>query len=230
MKQNKDDRIIGITGGVGAGKSTILSYLKNQYDAYILEADAVGHQVQQPGEACWERIVSAFGEEILREDRTIDRGKLGSIVYADRKKLEQLNAIVHPAVKMRILDEIARIRKFKTPSDSTGQPYLPAEGKHAVSAECKSANLLIVIEAALLLEANYDAICDEVWYIFADEQTRAERLMRSRGYSREKIKQIMANQLSEEEFRHRCDAVIDNSCSDTAEAFAQIDRILSNGI
>ncbi|MCD7814758.1 MAG: dephospho-CoA kinase [Lachnospiraceae bacterium] len=208
MRQNKDGnccceengKVLGITGGVGAGKSTVLSYLRKQYGARILEADRIGHLVQQPGELCWKHIIETFGNEILAEDGTIDRGRLGAIVYADRKKMEQLNAIVHPAVKKRILEEIASFRAQTLAED------------------------FLVIEAALLLEDHYDDICDEVWYIYADESTRAKRLMGSRGYSPEKIRQIMQNQLREEEFRRRCQVVIDNSREDMTCTCAQIDE------
>ncbi|MCD7885933.1 MAG: dephospho-CoA kinase [Lachnospiraceae bacterium] len=197
-------RILGVTGGVGAGKSTVLSYLKNHYGAYLLEADRIGHQVQQPGEPCYERIVAAFGDEILKEDGTIDRGRLGTIVYADREKMTRLNQIVHPAVKERIRSEIDRISR-----ENAENPFV-----------------LFVIEAALLLEDHYDEICDEVWYIYADEQTREERLMQSRGYSREKVRQIFFNQMSEEEFRRRCPVVIDNSGGDLNDTCVQIDQAL----
>ncbi|MCC8103079.1 MAG: dephospho-CoA kinase [Clostridiales bacterium] len=192
-------KIIGLTGGVGAGKSTILSYLKEHYGACILEADKIGHHLQRPGEACWKRIIETFGTEILKEDGSLDRGRLGALVYADRRKMEQLNAIVHPAVKARILETI---ESFDSMS-------------------------FIVIEAALLLEDHYDEICDEVWYIYADEETRTRRLMKSRGYSQEKVHQIMSNQLGEEEFRRRCQVVIDNSSEDVTRAWAQVEEQIS---
>ncbi|MCC8136845.1 MAG: dephospho-CoA kinase [Clostridiales bacterium] len=189
-------RILGITGGVGAGKSTILTYLKERYGARTLEADAVAHLLQQPGLPCWERIVDTFGTDILCADRTIDRRKLGTVVYADRTKLDKLNAIVHPAVKTYICREITHNRSF------------------------------VVIEAALLLEDHYEEICDEIWYIYADESIREERLVKSRDYSHEKVRQIMGNQLKEDEFRRRCQVVIDNSGRNPCEAYAQIDRAL----
>ncbi|MCD8346838.1 MAG: dephospho-CoA kinase [Lachnospiraceae bacterium] len=213
-QNEKIAKVLGITGGVGAGKSTILSYLREQYGACILEADKVGHQVQQPGEACWEQIKEKFGAEILKENGTIDRERLGAVVYADRDKMEQLNAIVHPAVKTRILEEIDVFRS-----------RLSVSSEKALVSECKTQKFpVLVIEAALLLEDHYDAFCDEVWYVYADEETRTRRLMKSRGYSREKIRQIMHNQLSEEEFRRRCQAVIDNSGEDMAHICAQIDE------
>ncbi|MCC8049566.1 MAG: dephospho-CoA kinase [Clostridiales bacterium] len=202
-------KVLGITGGIGAGKSTILIYLKEKYNAHILEADAVGHLVQQPDTACWERIVSVFGADILRGDRTIDRGKLGAIVYADRAKLDELNAIVHPAVKAYICQEIAGCGRAK-------EGFCGSTAPVSADASCEASgysDTFIVIEAALLLEDHYDEICDEIWYIYADKRVREERLMQSRGYTREKVRQIMQNQLSEEEFRRSCQTVIDNSGS-----------------
>lgn len=251
--KNRTYKILGVTGGVGAGKSTVLSYLKDCYGAYILEADKIGHQVQQPGEPCFDQIVAAFGDEILDEDGRIDRGRLGAIVYADREKLIRLNRIVHPAVKARICGEIDRIcEAAAAPSEGsagihegTGTARRQAgihegtaaartqarihEGTAAVHTQDGMANLpfvLIVIEAALLLEDHYDEICDEVWYIYADEQTRVRRLIQSRGYTGEKAWQIMSNQMSEEEFRRRCPVVIDNNGEELWNTCARIDREL----
>ncbi len=217
-------KVLGITGGVGAGKSTILTYLREKYNAHILEADAVGHLVQQPDTACWQQIVAAFGADILRGDRTIDRGKLGAIVYADRAKLDELNAIVHPAVKEYICREIAGCGRAK-------QGFCGSTASVSADASCDAfafgfSDSFIVIEAALLLEDHYDEICDEIWYIYADERTREERLMKSRGYSRKKVRQIMGNQLCEEEFRRRCQVVIDNSGTNPRETYGQVDRAL----
>lgn len=193
-------KIIGITGGVGAGKSEILRYLQEKHGAVIIEADKVGHFVMEPGQTCYEQIKAYFGSEILSPDGTIDRGKLGKIVFSDAERLEKLNSIVHPAVKQCILAEIEKEK------------------------QCQSTEIY-VIEAALLLEDHYDEVCDEVWYIHTEAQVRKERLKRSRGYDDEKIAGIMANQKSPEEFKRACQAVIDNS-GDLTETCRQIDRQL----
>ncbi len=198
MRQNKM-KIIGITGGVGAGKSEILRYLREKHDAVIIEADKVGHLVMEPGQECYEQIRAFFGEKILNQDKTIDRGTLGKIVFSDPEQLKKLNSIVHPAVKCYILSEIEKEKQQNTK--------------------------VYVIEAALLLEDHYDEICDEVWYIHTEKEVRRERLKRSRGYDDEKIAGIMANQKSPEEFKNACQAVIDNS-GDLAETCRQIDRQL----
>lgn len=190
-------KIIGVTGGVGAGKSTALNYLRDTYQARIILADLVGHEVMEPGEDAYEQIVLQFGTTILSEDSRIDRRILGSLVFADAEKLSILNQIVHPAVKKEILERIEQARLEDV-------PYL-------------------VVEAALFLEENYDAFCDETWYIYTNEELRRERLKASRGYSDERIDQIMASQKRHEEFAERCQFIIDNSGTEE-ETHRQIDR------
>ena len=190
-------RIIGIKGGVGSGKSRVLSYMEQEYGAVICQADHVAWELQRPGETGYCRIVSCFGENILNEDGTINRGTLGQIVFADKEKLGKLNQILHPAVKVRIREQIA--------------------------AEKAKGTKLFVLEAALLLEEHYDEICDELWYIYTDKQVRTERLIRDRGYSEEKISSMMASQAFEETYRRGCQKVIDNSRTfeETCEQIAQ---------
>lgn len=192
-------KILGITGGVGAGKSTVLDYLREHHRARVIQADRVAHLLQEPGQPCYRQIVEAFGEEILNPDGTICRDQLGSLVYADAGKLAQLNAIVHPQVKAYIVREIEKERQLGR------VPF-------------------VAVEAALLLEDGYDRICDEIWYVFADEKTRARRLAASRGYSPGKIRSVMKNQLKEDEYRRKCNFVIDN-CADFMEnTYDQMDK------
>lgn len=178
-------RVIGVTGGVGAGKSEILNYIADNWNATVVEADEVGYLVMRPGRSCFAPIVELFGPEILQADGTLDREKISARVFEDKELLEKLNAIVHPAVKKYI--------------------------KKAIQREKENETDIFIVEAALLIEDKYDEICDELWYIYADEETRTERLMKNRGYSEEKIKSIFANQLSEDEFSRHCDFEIDNS-------------------
>lgn len=188
-------KIVGITGGVGAGKSTVLNYLKDTYGACVLQADQVGHLLMRPGESCYGPMVELFGREILREDGTIDRKKVGGIVFSNDRLLKKLNNIIHPQVKKYIFQEISRQKEAGTE--------------------------LFVLEAALLLEDEYDAICDEVWYIYADEAVRRRRLKAERGYSDEKIDGILANQLTEKEYERRCGCRIENN-EDLEYTYAQI--------
>lgn len=190
-------KIIGVTGGVGAGKSTVLQYLKKTYGADIIQADEVGHEVMEPGEEAYRAVLAEFGEEILGADNRIDRKRLGAIVFADSAKLSRLNAIIHPAVKSEILK---RLKK----AGEAGKPYA-------------------VVEAALFLEENYGAFCDETWYIYTNEEKRRERLKKSRGYTDERVDQILGNQKSHKEFLSYCQTVIDNNGSDS-DTYRQIDR------
>ena len=190
-------KIIGVTGGVGAGKSTVLNYLEKRYGAKLILADLVGHEVMEPGHEAYEQVVKAFGQEIVSEDKTIDRKALGAIVFADEKKRMILNRIIHPAVRQEILRRLEE-----------------AKLSHLSSA---------VVEAALFLEEKYDAFCDETWYIYTDEKIRRQRLKESRGYSDERIDQIFRSQKTHEEFQKRCLFMIDNNGSEE-ETFRQIDR------
>lgn len=190
-------KVIGVTGGVGAGKSEILNYIADNWNATVVEADEVGYLVMKPGKSCFAHIVELFGPGILQEDGTLDRTRIAQMVFEDKNLLEKLNAIVHPAVKKYIRKAIQREEENETD--------------------------FFIVEAALLIEDKYDEICDELWYIYADEETRTERLKKNRGYSEEKIKSIFANQLSEDEFSEHCDFEIDNSgdFEDTKEQIMQ---------
>lgn len=192
--------VIGITGGIGAGKSQVLSLMKQEFGAQLLVADDIAHQLTEPGHSCYEHIVDEFGRDVLAADGSIDRKRLAEIVFADPVRLKRLNRIVHPMVKEYIRGEISCIRLED-----------PAK--------------IIVIEAALLIEDHYDEICDEIWYVYASEEIRRERLKKSRGYTDEKIDEIMKNQLSDEEFRKSCQKTIDNSGS-LAETLLELKKAL----
>lgn len=192
-------RIIGITGGVGSGKSEVLGYLKDRWGAEVLALDEVSRRLLDRDEAGYMKTVELFGEEILKEDGTIDRPAVAKLVFADKALREALNGIIHPLVKEEALLRIADARERDV--------------------------RLFVIEAALLIEGKYDAICDEMWYIHADAAVRAERLRRSRGYDDSRIRGVMAGQLSEAEFYAHCGQVIENS-GDFSETKRQIDRLI----
>ncbi|GFI03458.1 MAG: dephospho-CoA kinase [Lachnospiraceae bacterium] len=193
-------KVIGITGGVGAGKSALLQYIKEKYCCKILMADEIAHKVKEPGQACYEEIVSLLSPEILEEDGTIHRGKMAVKIFGSEELLQKVNNLIHPAVKKMILDEITVAK---------------AEGKLD----------FLFVEAALLIEDGYLDIVDEMWYIYAREEVRRRRLKESRNYTDEKIDAIMKSQLKEEIFRKYCSIVIDNS-EGLPAAFRQIDRKL----
>lgn len=194
-------KIIGITGGVGAGKTQILEYLNNRYGATVCQADAVGKKLQKKGTECFDAIVARFGTEILDEKGELNRDKLAGIVFSDSTKRNELNAIVHPAVAEEIRRKIAK-------------------------EERKNTNLFI-IESALLIETHYDEICDEVWYIYVEASIRKKRLVYARGYDAKKVDDIIAAQLPKDEFMKHCDRVIDNS-NTFEETQAQLDAIVAD--
>lgn len=178
-------KIIGITGGVGSGKSAVLQLLRQEYGAVVVQLDEVAKKLQKKGTPCWNEIIEVFGTEILDETKELDRKKLAQIVFQDQEKLARLNAIVHPAVKQYVLLDIEEKRKAKTS--------------------------LYVLEAALLLEAGYDKICEETWFIYTEESIRRARLKESRGYSDNRITDMIKSQNPESYFRRNCTRMIDNS-------------------
>lgn len=176
---------IGITGGVGSGKSEVLRYLKERYGAVVLLADEAAALLERKGQPCYNLLVKAFSGEILGNDGEIDRKKFADIIFRDRDNLKKVNDIVHPAVRKYILD--------------------------VIKSEEEKGTKLFILEAALLIEEGYDKILDELWYVYTGESIRYERLKRDRGYSDEKIKSIMSRQLDEAVFRDKCRRVIENN-------------------
>ncbi len=188
MRQNSRQdkmRVIGITGGVGTGKSTILQFLKEEYQAEICQLDEVARQLQRSGTECFKRIVDAFGTGILGADGELDRRKLGELVFSDHSRLALLNAIVHPEVKRWVWKDLEKKRKEKTE--------------------------LYIIESALLPDAGYEEICQEIWYIHVKDSIRMARLEASRGYTKEQTFRMMAAQPPEERFETSCTVRIDNN-------------------
>ncbi len=196
-------KFIGITGGVGAGKSTILAYLRKNYRVRTLIADEVAHEIMEPGYDCYVRLQKEFAQEkIWLHNGRFHRQRLAEIIFADEEKRERLNSIVHPAVKEYILKEVEKERR----SGSTDY---------------------VVLEAALLIEDGYGQICDELWYVYVTEENRRQRLIETRGYSDEKIEQIFAAQLSEGEYRRHCQVVIDNN-GPIAQVYLQLAQLLND--
>lgn len=204
IRLQKEDSLlmktIGITGGVGAGKSQILTYLEENYSCRVLRADEVAHLLEEPHEVCYEKIVQLLGREILSSDDTIDKKKMAQIIFSDQSLLEQVNAIIHPAVKKYVISQIEKEREI---------------GKIQ----------FFFLEAALLIEDHYDEILDEMWYIHTDAKIREKRLMESRHYSAQKVADIMRGQLSEDDFRRHCNVEIINN-GDLNATYEQIQKIM----
>ncbi len=176
-------KFIGITGGIGAGKSEILKFIKENYNCRIYLADDVAKEVRRPGTKCYDELVGLLGKEVADDSK-----KMAAALFDNDDLLQKVNGIIHPAVTEYLFSEL---EKAKEAGDTD----------------------LFFVEAALLIECGYKNYVDEMWYVYASEETRIERLMSSRGYSREKALSIIKTQLSEEEFRKGSDFVIDNSGS-----------------
>ncbi|MCH5269512.1 MAG: dephospho-CoA kinase [Lachnospiraceae bacterium] len=193
-------RLIGITGGVGAGKSEVLRFIRQHYYCKIYLADEVAHKLQEPGEACYEKLTALLGEEVLSPDGSIDRGKMAARIFLDKDVLFKVNAIVHPAVREYLENAVK-----ETAEDGETE--------------------LFFIEAALLIENGYNDFVDEMWYIHAGDEIRRKRLRISRGYDDNRISRIMESQLSEDEFRGSSDFILDNS-GDLSEVYSLIKKRL----
>ena len=193
-------KTIGITGGVGSGKTEILAYIKSRYNCKVILADEVAHEVCRQGQRCYAALVHLLGREVLDQKGEIHRGRMAEQIFRDSALLQRVNACIHPAVKEYILEAIAVERE-------------------------KGLLEFLFVEAALLIEDGYGALLDELWYIYAEEQVRRDRLKAARGYNDRKISEILRRQLSEEEYRVHCRVVIDNSGS-LQHTCEQIDRKL----
>ena len=179
-------KVIGLTGGIGSGKSTVSQYLL-ELGAVILDADKVGHEAYRPNTETWREVVAAFGREILTPDDEIDRKKLGGIVFGNPESLARLNQIMHP----RMYDMMkVRIEEYR---------------QQGVD--------VVVLEAAILLEANWTPLVDEVWVTVASESTVVQRVKERTGLTEEQILARIRSQLSSEERAKQADVIINNDGS-----------------
>ena len=176
-------KVIGLTGGIGSGKSTVSQYLQ-ELGAVILDADKVGHEAYRPNTETWQELVAAFGRQILTPDDEIDRKKLGEIVFSNPESLAQLNQIVHPRMYQMMETRIE---------------------------ECRQQGVaVVVLEAAILLEAGWTPLVDEVWVTVASESTVVGRVKERTGLPEEQILARIRSQLSSEERAKQANVVVNN--------------------
>jgi dephospho-CoA kinase len=176
---------IGVTGGIGSGKSTVTKFL-DELGAPIIDADKVGHAIYAPDGPAYGDVIAAFGRGILASDGTIDRKKLGPIVFADAGALKRLNSIVHPKMFARMRGMIEHLR--------AGGERNP-----------------IVVEAAILIEANWQALFDEIWLVIASKERVVERIERDRGLKPEQTEARIRAQLPDAERKKHSSLVISNN-------------------
>lgn len=193
-------KVIGLTGGIGSGKSTVLDILNNEYNAYVMLADDIGRLAMEIGSQTYYQMIEEFGKIILNEDKSINTSIMADIIMSDEDKLNIQNRIVHPFVINYIKTEIERM---------------------------KDTDRLVVIESAILYEAGCEGLCDRIWVVTADADIRIKRLMDSRGYSRERAVSFMELQMSEEEYVNRADAVIYNN-GDIEELKKRLDVVIKS--
>ena len=184
-------KLIGLTGCVGSGKSTVGKKMQEHFSVKLVMTDDVGHLAMEPGTESYQDIINIFGADIKNFDETINRTKLGQIVFCNKEKLKQLNNIIHPRVKGYLRKSIQEERQKKQFS-------------------------YYVIESAILFQSGLNEICDEIWYVDADEKIRRERLKTSRGYTNKKIDSILKNQEENEKLKQQCDVIISTNEGETS--------------
>ena len=192
-------KIIGLTGGIGSGKSTVTDYLVSM-GFPVLDADKISRELVMPGSDMLIQLTAEFGDDILLDDGSLDRKKLGSIVFSDEKKKQTLDKMMHTKILEIIHDRILKIRE---------------ESRHFAGNVTRSETVpkhrVIFIDAPLLFETGLDKSVEEVWVIDVDDETRINRIMERDGLNRNEIIKIMNSQMARSEKNTRADVLLDNS-------------------
>jgi dephospho-CoA kinase len=178
--------VIGLTGNLGTGKTEVATTLAD-LGARVINADELGHDLLQHHTQAYTKILDAFGKSIVKRDREIDRKKLGQLVFKDSEALNKLNQIMHPRIYEMVIQKIEEYRKADTN--------------------------VVVLEAALLIEAGWKPLLDQLWVTTAPEPVIAKRLKKSRGLSEDQVLDRLKTQMPQKEKIKRADAVIDTDCS-----------------
>jgi dephospho-CoA kinase len=178
---------IGLTGGIGSGKSTVTKIL-DEFGAPILDADKIAHTTYAPGGPAYDAVIAAFGAQIAAADRTIDRKQLGAVVFGNPERLNQLTSIVWPATRDSIRRNLTELR-------------------------ASGANLPIVVEAAILIEANWQSLFDEIWLVRAPREQVVARIESQRGLKPSETEARIRAQLSDEERAKHATLIIENNGS-----------------
>jgi dephospho-CoA kinase len=176
--------VIGLTGSIGTGKS-VVAELMQALGAVLINADRVGHEAYTPNSEGWNAVVGAFGKEIVQDNGEIDRRKLGGIVFSDPERLAELNRIMHPRIMSMIGDQLDELR---------------SQGVQVA-----------VVEAAVLLEAGWEPLVDEVWATDSPVGVLIQRLQARNGMSEEEVRKRLGSQMDRSERLARVDVVVDNS-------------------
>jgi len=189
--------ILGLTGTIGSGKSTVARIFQELAGAIVVDADSIAHEVQEPGGAAYEAIVNAFGKEVLLPDGRISRAKLGELVFRDPQKRALLNKIIHPRVRERELELLEKYREHP----------------------------LVILMVPLLFENQMESLVDKVLVVATHDAIRRERLKARSGWDDDEISRRLAAQLSDDEKIRRADYVIWNNGS-VQETQSQVETLL----
>lgn len=173
----KKTHVLGLIGEAGGGKSTVAKYIQAEHDGYVVDGDSIGHEVLTMPSVI-DALVEAFGQSIISSQGIIDRQSLGSVVFSDKKALQQLNSVVHPIIKERMNQEIEDHR-----------------GRYS----------FILVDGAALIEATVDRLCDRIVYVHTPKNIRRQRLIEKRGLSENRADAILSSQHSPEFYRRYAD-------------------------
>jgi len=194
--------VIGLTGGIGTGKSEVTRLLQ-ALGAEVINADQVGHEAYQPDSESWIEVVKAFGEDILGPNKEINRQKLGSIVFGDPEQLAKLNRIMHPRMAGIVSEQLESLRNQGTK--------------------------VVVVEAALLYEAGWDSLVDEVWATDSPVETVMDRLQARNGMSPEEVLRRIDSQMDRSERLSRAQVIVDNG-GNVVDLEATIDSLWNSRV
>lgn len=206
--------LLGLTGGIGSGKSSAASFLR-RHNIPVIDCDVLGHKTYEPGTDTFRQVVATFGEGIVADNGTIDRRLLGSFVFGQPERLKQLTDIVWPGIRKLLMEEISRLKQQQEEEEKKG------------------VQKIIAVEAAVLFEAGWDDVCDEVWCVIASEENVISRLKQRNNMDAQAAKARIASQMSNEERKAKCG----NNCIEnngTLEQFehqikAKLDALLMGG-
>ncbi len=185
-------KIIGLTGGICSGKSTVSQILKEKYDAKLIDADKLGHEAYLPGTLCLDNIINHFGEHLRNSDGTINRRELGAIVFDNKDKMKELQAIVWPEIRMKIIEKLNEYRSQNV--------------------------FFVVLEAAVMIEANWQDLVDTLWVICVDPAVATCRLMERNNFTKDQAESRIRSQISNEERCQHAHVVLMNNGDSTTDA------------
>lgn len=192
-------KIVGLTGGIASGKSTVAELLREK-GAVVIDADEVAREIVEPGEEAYREIVAEWGDSVLGPDGAIDRVKLGAIAFGDDRSRLKLNAITHPRVRQRMVARAEALGRLPSPPP------------------------VAVLDIPLLFENGLEGLVEETWLVFLDPAEQFERLMRRNGYSREEAQSRIASQMPLADKAARATRLIDNR-GDREALAEKVDRV-----